>query len=219
MLKCMAALFDPLGLVDPYRIRAWILFQKSWVRKEDWDSPLDEDLAMEWSSWKKELQQLDIIQVDRHLGMSTRDETDLHVFSDASKDAFSAAVYARTKTIDGRILVRLVIAKTRLSPLKAISIPRLELCGAIVGTRLAERAIKPLESGPDAKTLKVTYWTDSMNVLYWICRPGKQFKPYVANRVGEIQEKTHTDQWYVPSKLNPADVSSRGMSVEELAEC
>ncbi|XP_064638261.1 uncharacterized protein LOC135494279 [Lineus longissimus] len=218
MLRCIAALFDPLGLVDPFRIRVWILFQRTWIRKEDWDSPLEEDLALEWSLWKKVLPHLDNIRVSRHLGMNTSYQTELHVFSDASKDAFSAVVYARTLMTDGRILVRLVIAKTRLSPLKAISIARLELCGAVIGTRLVKKVIKPLESGRGAKQLMVTYWTDSMNVLFWICRPGKQFKLYVANRVGEIQERTSTDQWrHIPTKLNPADISSRGMAVEELA--
>ncbi|XP_064638330.1 uncharacterized protein LOC135494343 [Lineus longissimus] len=218
MLRCIAALFDPVGLVDPFRIIVWILFQRTWIRKEDWDSPLEEDLALEWSLWKKELPHLDNIRVSRHLGMNTSYQTKLHVFSDASKDAFSAVVYARTLMTDGRILVRLVIAKTRLSPLKAISIARVELCGAVIGTRLVKKVIKPLESGRGAKQLMVTYWTVSMNVLFWICRPGKQFKPYVANRVGEIQERTSTDQWrHIPTKLNPADISSRGMAVEELA--
>jgi hypothetical protein len=218
VLKCMASLFDPLGLVDPFRIRAWIIFQKTWVRNGDWDSPLDEDLLKEWKSWEKELPKLDTIRVGRHLGMNEGDETELHVFGDASKEAFSATVYARTKTAEGNIVIRLILAKTRLSPLKSISIPRLELCGAVLGTRLAERVVKTLESGSGAQTLRVTYWTDSMNVLYWICQPGKEFKAYVANRVGEIQERTSSDQWrHVPTKQNPADIATRGLSLEELS--
>jgi hypothetical protein len=145
--------------------------------------------------------------------------TELHVFSDASKEAYGAAIYARTERSDGEIMSRLVVAKTRVSPLKAISIAKLELCGAVVGTRLVERTSHILESGDYNRQLKVIYWTDSMNVLYWISRPGKHFKPYVANRVGEIQERTSADQWrHVPSKLKPTDLSSRGLTVEELAE-
>jgi hypothetical protein len=219
IFKCMAKLFDPLGLIDPYRIQAWIIYQKTWVRSQEWDNPFDEALAREWYSWVEDLQHLGSVRIERHIGMNRDVVTELHMFCDASKDSFGAAVYTRTETSDGQFLVRLVMAKARLSPLKAVSIARLELCGAVVATRLAEKVKISLESGKDGKPLQVTYWTDSMNVLYWICRPGKECKPYVANRVGEIQTKTTADQWrHVPTKKNPADIASRGSRVQELIE-
>ena len=167
-----------------------------------------------------ELSHLERIRVERHIGMDREVITSLHVFCDASKDAFTAAIYARAEMPDGNIVTRLIIAKTRLSPLKAVSIAKLELCGAVVGTRLAEKIIGILENGNVSEKLQVTYWTDSMNVLYWISQPGKQFKPYVANRVGEIQEKTDTNQWrHVPTKQNPADLGTRGLSLSDLESC
>ena len=131
ILKIMATLFDPLGLLDPFRIRAWMYFQETWIRKLDWDAELDEDLQRKWKAWLQELGQLKSVRIERHIGMHRDLYTELHVFSDASKEAFGATVYARTEMSDGTKVSRLVIAKTRVSPLKAISIAKLELCGTV----------------------------------------------------------------------------------------
>ena len=137
----------------------------------------------------------------------------LHTFTDASEKAYAAAVYSRHESLDGRVTVRLVASKTRLSPLKAVSIPRLELMGAIIGLRLA-RQVCPVMN---VLLGTVTFWVDSLNVICWIQGQSRDYKPFVANRVGEIHEYSNPQQWrYVSTKENPADRATRGVSVSQL---
>jgi len=137
----------------------------------------------------------------------------VHTFTDASEIAYAAAVYARYKFEDGSIGTRLTTAKSRLAPFKALSIPRLEFMGALTGLRLTKKVCDVLKDQRN----KATYWVDSCNVGYWIHGQSRNFKPFVAHRVGEIHEDCNPDQWrYVPGKLNPADYCTRGLTVEEL---
>ena len=126
----------------------------------------------------------------------------LHVFGDASEDAYGAAAYVITEYTDMTRSSHLVAAKSRVAPLKATSIPRLELMAAVVGVNLVERAGKLLNI-PVSKWL---LWSDSMDVLHWIRGQSRSFKPFVANRVAEIQTITEPAQWrHIPSQENPAD--------------
>ena len=119
----------------------------------------------------------------------------VHTFTDASEKAYAAAVYARYEFEDGSIGTRLITAKTRLAPLKALSIPRLELMGAVIGLRLTRQVCEAL----GVQRNKATYWVDSCNVGYWIHGQSRNYKPFVALRVGEIHEGSNPDQWrYVP---------------------
>jgi hypothetical protein len=87
----------------------------------------------------------------------------------------------------------------------AMSIPQLELCGAILGPKLAQTVAGVLELPPS----DITYWTDSMNVLYWINGASRKYKPFVASRVGPIHEHAEPAQWnHVPTKVNSADIST-----------
>ena len=137
----------------------------------------------------------------------------LHSFSDASEKAYAAVVYARHEYEDKSITTQLIASKTRLSPLKAISIPRLELMGALIGVRLTKQVSTALE----IPVKDATFWVDSMNVLHWIHERSRDYKPFVAHRVGEIHDESCPDQWkHVPTELNPADYGSRGMNVSEM---
>lgn len=137
----------------------------------------------------------------------------LHTFTDASEKAYAAAVYSRHESVDGRVTVRLIASKTRLAPLKAVSIPRLELMGAVIGLRLSRQACSVM-----SVQSTVTFWVDSMNVICWIQGQSRDYKPFVANRVGELHEYSSPNQWrHVSTKENPADRATRGTSVSELA--
>ena len=109
----------------------------------------------------------------------------------------------------------LVASKLRVAPLQAVSIPRLELMAAVVGLRLAE-AVGNILNLPKRGWL---FWSDSMDVLYWIHGCSRKFKPVVVNRAGEVQSLTDPEQWrHVPTKQNPADLLTRGLSVSTLID-
>ena len=100
---------------------------------------------------------------------------------DASESAHGAVVYVRTK-YDDEVLISLAAAKTKVSPLKAVSIPRLELMGAHLGSTLAQSVGKVLSITKQ----QMIFWSDSMDVLWWIRGYSRVYKPFVANRVGDI---------------------------------
>ena len=216
VLKKVAALFDPLGFLAPYVVRAKILLQNMWLAGKDWDEPLDGELKSQAECWFSELKNIGDIRVMRCLRSLSCDECNsmsIHVFVDASCEAYGAVVYTRCSYVGGNSSCHLVCSKSRVAPLTATSIPRLELMAAVLGLRLSMSVANVLE----IPVHDVNYWSDSMNVLYWIRGRSRSYKPFVANRIGEIQTVTNPCQWrYVPTQLNPADIVSRGISALQL---
>ena len=97
------------------------------------------------------------------------------------------------------------------SPLKAVTIPRLELMGAVPAP------VYPRTLSSTLKVSGVKYWTDSMNVLYWIQNQSRTFKPFVANCVAQIQWESNPDQWrHIPGEINPANLPTRGLAATKL---
>ena len=142
------------------------------------------------------------------------EELSIHTGSDASEKAYAAVVYASRVYEGGSITARLIMCKSRLALLKAVSLPRLELLGALIRLRLTRQVC----SAPKIPTNRVTYWVDSMNVGYWIQGQSREYKPFIAYRVGKIHELSAPNQWcYVPTNVNPTDLGTRGLTVEELA--
>jgi len=137
------------------------------------------------------------------------------VFADASADAYAAVAYTRCEYVSGQISCHFVCAKTKVAPLTSTSIPLLELMAAVLAVQMSVSAVKVLE----IPVTEVHFWTDSMNVLFWIRNRSRIFKPFVANRIGEIHRLTDPDQWrHVPTKCNPADIASRGTSISLLVQ-
>ena len=183
----------------------------------EWDEVLPFQLANKWKMWFGELPDLEIITIPRCLkdSHSKEERLTVHTFTDASEKPYAAAVYAQYEFEDRSIGTCLITAKSRLAPLKALRIPRLELMGAVIGLQLIKQVCEAL----GVQRNKATYRVESCNVGYWIQGQGRNFKPFVAHRVGEIHEDSSPDQWrYVPGKLNPADYVTRGITVEELID-
>ena len=194
-----------------------MILQDMWTTGLDWDDELTEPLTISARAWFNELTELKQLQIPRYLCEDERasETISLHTFVDASEAAYGAVVYARCLKKDGCVTRNIVAAKSRVAPTISTSIPRLELMAAVIGTRLAIRIAKVL----DIPMSSATFWSDSANALWWIRGRSRQFKPFVANRVGEIQTYTNPDQWrHVPTALNPADFLSRGMKATELIE-
>lgn len=137
----------------------------------------------------------------------------LHHLADASQRAYGAVAYLRIANAEGKIHCSFVIGKSRLSLLKQLTIPRLELSAAVVATRLDNMVRKEI----DIPINKSIFWTDSTCVLGYIANEDKRFHTFVANHAAAIQEATSSSQWkHVSTKQNPADDASRGISSEAL---
>ncbi|KAL6442303.1 hypothetical protein ACFW04_002512 [Cataglyphis niger] len=142
-------------------------------------------------------------------------QVELHDFADASERAYAAVVYARIETRQGEVSITLISAKTRVAPLRTVSLPRLELCAASLLTRL----VAHLRQALDVEDVPIHLWSDSTVALGWIRGHPSRWKVYVANRVAEIQTALPGAHWHhLPGKENPADCASRGISPSELVD-
>ncbi|UYV73935.1 hypothetical protein LAZ67_11001507 [Cordylochernes scorpioides] len=138
----------------------------------------------------------------------------LHGFGDASEDAYAAAVYIRIPTDDG-VSVTLLASKTKLAPMRKMSIPRLELCAALLLTRLVKYIMEELS----IKMESAACWSDSTIVLSWLRIMSGNLPTFIGNRVAEIQSCPQVREWrYVPTGDNPADIASRGIMGSELKQ-
>ena len=214
-LKKIATLFDPIGFLAPFTIRAKMLLQDMWTAGLEWDDELSETLVISACAWFKELSDLQQLQIPRCLQDKSKmlRSMSLQTFVDASESAYGSVVYSRRTYEDGSNSSNIIAAKTRVAPTTATSIPRLELMGAVIGVRLTSRIAKAL----NVQMNDCIFWSDSFNVLWWVRGRSCEFKPFIANRVGEIQTSTQPEQWrYIPTAQNPADCVTRGMSVANL---
>ena len=213
VLSAIASLFDPLQFLAPFTVRAKVLMQEIWMAGVDWDDELPENLKAKWEKWVLELPQLSNVAVPRCLRRAYPESIELHLFSDASNDAFASVAYLVCRYQDSSPSSRLIASKCRVSPVKAMTIPRLELMGAVLSSRLAQNILKAITVD------RTIFWTDSENVWYWVRNQSREFKPFVANRIGEIQRTSSPEQWrHVPGTVSPADLPTRGLSAMALAE-
>ncbi|XP_062704199.1 uncharacterized protein LOC134286582 [Aedes albopictus] len=144
VLRVVMSLFDPLGLIAFYLVHGKILMQEIWASGAQWDDVINERLYDRWVQWKRLLHQLSSIQVPRCYFPTAEAEVyrslQVHVFVDASESAYSSVAYFRVESDHGP-LVALVGAKSKVAPLKMLTIPRLELQAAVSGTRLLNSVI------------------------------------------------------------------------------
>ncbi|XP_047996329.1 uncharacterized protein LOC125234168 [Leguminivora glycinivorella] len=207
LLSAVMSVYDPLGLIAQYMISAKIIFQRVWTKGTDWDERLPAEEAEDFFRWLRALSDVSALRIPRRYATPTGAvRRELHIFSDASTEAYSAAAYWRVSNDEEETQVSLAIAKSRVCPLKVMTVPRLELTAAVVGVRLAETILREQRY----PVTKVTYWTDSMVVLGWVRDDARNYRPYVSHRLAEIAEKTDRDAWrYVPTAQNPADRATR----------
>ena len=139
--------------------------------------------------------------------------TELHHFSDASVQGYGQCSYLRLVDDTNKVHCAFVMGKSRVAPIKPITIPRLELTAAVCSVRISQQIHRELEYQVDEDF----YWTDSKVVLGYISNESRRFHVFVSKRVQEIQNSTHRRQWwYIESERNPADEASRGMKADEL---
>ena len=213
VLSHVMSVFDPLGFLSAFTMSARVLLQDIWISGIGWDDELPSNLASRWQTWCQELLTINQFSLPRCYAPSVPNGSlSLHVFCDASTKAFAAVSYLRVESCD-RVVCAFVASKVRVAPLKPMSVPRLELQAAVLGVRLAQI----LRKEHDIQWQSVMFWTDSRTVLQWIRSDARQFKPFVAHRVGEILETSTPVEWrWVPTRLNVADDATRGLSITDL---
>jgi hypothetical protein len=217
VLKALASVYDPCGHFTPVTIGAKILMQELWAANLQWDERLPDEFLAKWNLCRDSIRQISAIKVSRQLQQSPYDEganVQIHVFCDASKSAYSAAVYARIEN-HGKISVDLLLSKSRVSPVRnSLTVPKLELMAMLVGSRLLRMVRKELP----VKIHGTRIWSDSICALHW----AKQEKPatiFVRNRVKEIREQKDVVYSYIATAENPADLPTRANTCTDLANC
>jgi hypothetical protein len=137
----------------------------------------------------------------------------LHGFADASTKAYGAVIYIRVTDFSDKHYTNILCSKVRIVPIKTITIPRLELCAALLLAELANKVKNAL----DINFNNCFLWSDSSIVLAWIQSPPNKFETFIANRISQIQRLSDKDQWrHVTSNQNPADIASRSMDPIQL---
>ncbi|XP_067204174.1 uncharacterized protein [Linepithema humile] len=209
ILSRIALIFDPLGLLGPATVFAKIVMQDLWRLKMDWDESIPLDHLIKWQRYEDELQDLQSISIPRRvITINQPVHLEMHGFSDASETAFGACIYLRATSISGEHSAHLLCSRSRVAPLKTLSLPRLELCASVLLAQLVNKISKCLPC-----TINATYlWTDSTIVLSWLQTCSREWTTFVANRVAEIQQLTPIQYWHhIRSEDNPADPLSRGV--------
>lgn len=210
VLSMISRIYDPVGMLTPVTFWVKAYMQQLWTLGLDWDVHIPPNLSNAWVSFCQNLAAIQDIKIPRHLKLSQAEVIELHGFSDASQTGYAACVYLRCIDIHQNITVQLLIAKSRVAPLKRISLPRLELCGTHLLAKILHYANAQISSQHQVKS--ITAWSDSTIALTWIHTPSYRLKVYVANRVTEIQDLISPHCWkHVPSSDNPADCASRGL--------
>lgn len=194
VLQATAHIFDPVGFLSPFTIRVKCLFQEIWERGISWDEDLPFDIMQTWHQWCSEIPYLKSIAIPRRyddgndletkcdeMGANKTVEREIHVFTDASEKAYCAAAYLRCVKENRECTTSLITSKMKVAPLKKMTIPRLELMGALIGARLG----KFISNNLNVNDNEMYFWTDSMITFHWIRSSSKQWKPFVENRVNE----------------------------------
>jgi len=209
-------LFDPLGLLGPTVIIAKLIMQDLWISGIHWDESLPQEIHTRWLRLRSKLIYLNQLNVPRCVKFHADSQAiQLHGFCDASQRAYGACIYIRTSFGDNDYRSNLLCSKSRVAPIKTISLPRLELSAALVLARLVAK----VGGSIDFTNVQIFLWSDSTIILNWITSTSRKWSVFVANRVGEIQRLTNIKDWrHVASANNPADVLSRGLDPCELAD-
>lgn len=218
ILSTVNGLYDPLGYVAPVTIQGKALVRELSAQQAEWDVPLPALKEEQWRLWNDSLCELEQLQIDRPytpVSLCSTRYRELCVFSDASTMAISAVAYLKTADTEGNTHIGFVMGKSKLAPHPPHTIPRLELCAAVLATEMADLITDEL----DIDIHKVTFYTDSRIVLGYIHNTSRRFYVYVANRVARIRKSTSPGQWhFVSTEHNPADHGTRSVPASMLKE-
>ena len=218
ILSTVNSLFDPLGFLSPVTIVGKLILRDLVSSNCTWDDPLPSEIESKWVGWRDSLQALENVRIPRTYfdrSLADFDNYELHVFSDASEQAIASVAYLVGIPEQGTRSVGFVMGKAKVAPTSGHTIPRLELCAAVLSVEVCGSISKHL----GVERSKVKFYTDSRVVLGYIHNQSRRFFTYVSNRVQKIRHGSDPSQWnYIASKQNPADIGTRGIEPEHLLE-
>lgn len=215
VLSTLARCFDPLGFLAPVTFYIKYLIKELWKLKLRWDDTPPSHFVDLWTQFQKELPVLNQLQICRHLGVENNNSIILVAFADASEKGYAGVVYVRTTDDRGNIHVNLLCAQSKVAPMNIVSLPRLELCAALLTSKLISIVINTYNSRIEIE--KIYAFSDSTITLNWIHSEPYKWKTFIANRVTKIHSRVPVDSWYhVNSCNNIADCASRGLSPKDL---
>ncbi|GFT32662.1 uncharacterized protein TNCV_3335641 [Trichonephila clavipes] len=208
-VKTLGMLWDPevecltyKGLIGPIVTKAKIFIQELWKIKLDWSEQLPPDAMEEWKNFYQKLSKVNNFKIPRCNLHPASIRIEIYGFSLASERAYAAVVYIKCFNESGQSRTRLLCSKSRVAPLKTLTIPRLELSAALLLSRLVKRVMPILQ----LPIHKIWMWMDSTIALTWIKTGPHKLKTFVSNKVAEIQTLSKDCHWkHVSSKNNPAD--------------
>lgn len=216
ILSTVQSLYDPLGFVAPITVQGKALVRELSSKEYDWDDPLPSDKQEAWKLWKESLLELEKLHIKRRyvpVPLASSKSRELCLFSDASTQAIAAVAYLRVTNAENKCHIGFIMGKAKLAPHPANTVPRLELCAAVLATEMADAICSEI----DIEIQAVRFFTDSRIVLGYIHNTSRRFHVYVANRVNRIRKSSQPQQWqYVATEQNPADHATRPKSVDVL---
>jgi len=218
ILSIISSVYDPMGFLAPLLLPVKLILRNLCKEKKGWDEEINDRPRKTWLQWLMHLHKLSELKVSRCIKPAMFGPTktaQIHHFSDASQDGYGIVSYLLLTNNQGEKCVSFLMGKSRVAPLKQITIPRMELTAATVAVKIDLMLKEELE----IPLMESIFWTDSTTVLRYIDNDVLRFKTFVANRVSFIREATTPCQWkYVQTLQNPADQASRGLKIESFME-
>ena len=216
ILSAVSSVYDPLGFLAPFVLNGKRILQDICKLQVDWDIPLSGEIVDRWRKWCCGLTDLEKLKIPRCFkpkNFGPVKTVELHHFSDASFTGYGQSSYLRLVDEQGQVHCSLALGKARVTPLRQVSIPRLELTAAVLSVKMSSLLRNELKYDNIAEY----FWSDSKVVLGYIANEARRFHVFVGNRVQQIRDVTEVDQWnYVQTKDNPADCASRGLTADSL---
>lgn len=215
ILSTVARLFDVLGLVSPTVVYAKLLIKELWNENLGWDDVTPAHISEKYVKFMEELPLLSNLKISRHLHVTDGRRVNLIAFCDASMKAYGAVIYFHVVDAQGNVFVELVCSKSRVSPVKVVTLARLELCAALLLSKLARLVYDTFN--PRYPIDNIFAFSDSTIALSWIHSSPHRWSIFVSNRVAKIHENIEPKCFYhVPGNENPSDTITRGMLPSQL---
>ena len=220
ILGKIASIYDPIGFLSPIIVKLKILFKNICNAKGGWDDVIDDSSKKMWNEWVENADKLEF-RVKRCFipaSISSIIKVQYHTFFDASIAAYAAVTYLRVSYLGG-VSISIIASKSRITPQRKITIPRLELLGGLLGANLWNNVNKIL-TGFENLDHESYFWGDAKVALFWINNGDEdRYKEFVRNRVIKIRSITSSIPWnHVPGEENPADLPTRGINPSELID-